>query len=311
MDKAIVLLQEAEREIKIDGRPTVNMAASLVNAAQVALQDATEVSEVKDIRDKLDGIGTYLERQKVEQVQSNLVTAQRMRTERVLGVMIPEKFPQGKHSPLTLKGEEISYFQSHRWQRAASIDEQDFEIYVQDQISKNEELTTSGLLNYFAMISDDSYEWYTPAKYIAAAREVLGGIDLDPASCQEANKVVKAGKYYTIEDDGLRHDWIGRVFLNPPYEVPTVAHFTAKLAREYESGFVDCGICLVNNATDAIWFHKLLGYPVCFPVGRVKFTKPGGEAGGPRQGQAFFYLGEDVEKFSKVFSAFGVVLKRV
>jgi hypothetical protein len=46
-------------------------------------------------------------------------------------------------------------------------------------------------------------EWYTPQKYLDAAREVFGSvIDLDPASNDEAQKNVKAGKFYSKEDDG-------------------------------------------------------------------------------------------------------------
>lgn len=46
-------------------------------------------------------------------------------------------------------------------------------------------------------------EWYTPPWCLALVREVLGTIDLDPASCEAAQRTVQASQYYTIHDNGL------------------------------------------------------------------------------------------------------------
>jgi phage N-6-adenine-methyltransferase len=187
-----------------------------------------------------------------------------------------------------------------------------FDSYQDDCVEKRVIPTPFGLVGFASGIhvSEDSYEWYTPKPYVEAVRKVMGSIDLDPASCDEAQKNVKAKEYYTEEDDGLAQSWSGCVFLNPPYNMPVVQQFVDRTIQEYEEGKITSAVVLVNNATDAGWFHRLLAYPVCLTQGRVKFTKPGGEAGGPRQGQAFFYLGEDVDKFYEVFSNFGVVLTR-
>jgi hypothetical protein len=71
-------------------------------------------------------------------------------------------------------------------------------------------------------------ESYTPAKYIESARQVLGQIDLDPASNELAQQVVKAAQWYGEADNGLLKDWHGTVFLNPPYSWPDVANFIAQ-----------------------------------------------------------------------------------
>ena len=201
-----------------------------------------------------------------------------------------------------------------QWERRkkllAAID--NIDAYQDDCIQKWMIPTGHGLVGFGSKvhISDDSYEWYTPIRYIEAARKVLGNIDLDPASCGVANRVVKAVKYYTEEENGLTQAWQGNVFLNPPYNMPLVEQFTTKAIGEYEGGRVDAAIVLVNNATDTGWFHALLAYPMCFPRGRVSYWTEGGSNLGARQGQAFFYLGDDVNKFGQVFSNFGAVLKR-
>jgi ParB family transcriptional regulator, chromosome partitioning protein len=152
-------------------------------------------------------------------------------------------------------------------------------------------------------------EWYTPEEYIEAARKVLGSIDLDPASNAAAQEVVKAASYFTKDDDGLEREWLGRVFVNPPYSYPLIEKFVTKLYDEFHDGRVTDAIILVNNCTDTRWFHLLLSkFPACFTRGRVQFWRPGQDRFATRQGQAFFYLGNNPESFCEVFSEHGVVV---
>lgn len=154
-------------------------------------------------------------------------------------------------------------------------------------------------------------EWYTPAPVLAAARKVLDNIDLDPASCEIANEVVKADEYYDIEDDGLSLPWAGRIWLNPPYAGDLIGRFVAKLIAHIGTDEVTEAIVLVNNATETAWFQDLAGYAtaVCFPKGRIRYWNPDREdALSPLQGQAIVYIGPRAYRFRSEFLTFGVVL---
>lgn len=153
-------------------------------------------------------------------------------------------------------------------------------------------------------------EWYTPKEYIEAARTVLGNIELDPASSGEADAVVRARRYYTIESDGLSQEWSGHVWMNPPYASDLVGKFTKKLCRHYDANDVPSAVVLVNNATETVWFQELASRAsaICFPERRVKFWGPGGGTGAPLQGQAVIYLGSNVAVFRDRFGRFGLIL---
>lgn len=153
-------------------------------------------------------------------------------------------------------------------------------------------------------------EWYTPPEYIEAARLVLGDIDLDPASSDTANTVVKAAQIFTSSESGLEQQWDGRVWMNPPYAQPLVTQFCEKLADSVRAETVSAAVVLVNNATETQWFRALadVASAICFPTGRVRFWNPSKESATPLQGQAVIYVGDQLDAFSQAFGSFGFVV---
>lgn len=165
-----------------------------------------------------------------------------------------------------------------------------------------------------ANYSSESVEWYTPAKYVESARKVMGAIDLDPASNDLANRTVQAAQIFTAADDGLCHDWHGRVFMNPPYgrseKYGSLAGmFCIYCIQQYDKGNVEAAIILVNSLHSQQWQRDLFRFPVCLVDHRIQFVSGDGEKNkNPTMQNMFVYLGHDVRTFALEFSAHGYVM---
>ena len=185
---------------------------------------------------------------------------------------------------------------------------------IAEQNEPAKEVMREAVKNAHVANNSGNNEWYTPGKYIELARQVMGGIDTDPATSEIANRTVKAEKIFTAEDDGRNQVWSGRVWMNPPYAQPLMGDFAEAVSAKFESGEIEQACILVNNATETKWFQRMLeaSSAVCFPKSRIKFLDPEGNASGaPLQGQAIVYMGENVDSFKDQFSSEGVVLTNV
>jgi phage N-6-adenine-methyltransferase len=153
-------------------------------------------------------------------------------------------------------------------------------------------------------------ERYTPKKYVDSARQVMGGIDLDPATNCHAQKVIKAKRFYSKDDDGLSKKWKGRVWLNPPYTVRVIDRFVEKLLGHIEGGDVSQAVLLTNNNTDTEWWQSGAdaAAAICFTKGRIAFYDKSGETTAPTNGQTFFYFGRRGKAFAAAFVKHGLIL---
>jgi len=154
------------------------------------------------------------------------------------------------------------------------------------------------------LTSSKSDEHNTPEFLATATRMIMGGIDLDPMSNEVANKTIRAYQIYTKADDGLHHDWHGRIWLNPPFSLADEA--VKKLIAEYESGQVFEAILLLKSAPDTKRHQSLFPYPFCDLNGRIKFEAEGNKQSAPFA-TVLFYFGSNFLRFRQIMSDYGRV----
>lgn len=106
-------------------------------------------------------------------------------------------------------------------------------------------------------------EWLTPPSILDA----LGRFDLDP--CAPINRPWETAEVCLTElDDGLRAEWQGRVWCNPPFDRRQRPLWMKKMAEHHD------GIMLIPAATETKAFDKYvwkMADAVCFVKGRPHF----------------------------------------
>lgn len=153
---------------------------------------------------------------------------------------------------------------------------------------------------------DASDGWYTPPWLIEKARFVLGAIDLDPATCEAAQAIVRAEHYYTEHENGLIQPWHDRMWINPPYSASTA--WVRRAIREYQAGTISAALVLTNSYTETGWWQDLATVATMLLFrGRLEFWHPLKRATRNRTGQTLAYLGPDRDRFVAAFQSLGII----
>ncbi|MBF2067446.1 MAG: hypothetical protein IGS39_23970 [Calothrix sp. C42_A2020_038] len=158
---------------------------------------------------------------------------------------------------------------------------------------------------YYATSSTYFDEGCTPPNIIELVLRVLGQIDLDP--CAEGDKKITARLHYTLQDDGLQHNWYGRLFINPPFSCP--GKWIVKLQNEFLSGRVQEAIALLPTVTDTDWLNSALKtQPICFLKERIKFLDASYQPNlSAPHSYCLVYWGNNQHQFQEVFEEYGIV----
>jgi len=149
-------------------------------------------------------------------------------------------------------------------------------------------------------------EYYTPLEIVAAARNAMAGIDLDPASSEIANLRIKAKSFFSMEDDGMSKTWVGKVWLNHPFGKISTPLWMEKLVSERVN--YECACSISFAATSEKWFRPLLKFPQCFIYGRTNYFLPDGtQKMGASKGSVVTYVGNHPERFYSAFKHLGEI----
>ena len=175
-----------------------------------------------------------------------------------------------------------------------------------------------------------SIEWYTPAAEIKLVHRVFDGPpELDPMSCEVANRIVGAQRFFDKDTDGLAQPWRARtLYINPVTGLTKPAWH--KLCEHFEAGDFDVAIWAMFSVQQ---FQTLQNgdddlppppftpseFPFCVPSSRTNWLRGDPSqltmfgpqaAGNPRNGTAFILIdrvGTYTERFVEAFSTLGAV----
>ena len=84
-------------------------------------------------------------------------------------------------------------------------------------------------------------------------------------------QLAKCKKFYTLEQDGLRQEWIGVCWMSPPYGNGALPQWVRKAYEAAKNGAVV--VALLPMFTDTAWFHDYASHATIELLkGRLQFT---------------------------------------
>ena len=288
-------------------------AIEKLSQAEKWLAEAKSLDDIQEIHDIAIAAEAYARAHRLGLEAENHAMEVRLLAARRMGELIlPEKpGPKINNSPELREISDVSSQRLSEFRKLAEIPMPEFKEKIEMAKAREEKIS----YNKFFKNESITTKWtrdpesYTPEQYIESVRQVMGSIDVDPASNDFANQKIKASLYYSVESNGLDKPWHGNVFLNPPYKQPEIKLFVEKLIQEIQAERTKQAILLTNNNTDTQWFSNAAKAStlICFTLGRINFYKPDNTITQPTNGQAFFYFGANFQKFIKEFSKFGLI----
>ena len=100
--------------------------------------------------------------------------------------------------------------------------------------------------------------WSTPPEILEKLYRVVGGpFSMDPCSPSSNRRgaTVRARVHLSLRENGLAHDWPGKVYVNPPYG-RGLAMWTSKCRTSVEHGSAELVIALLPARSDTAWWHR-------------------------------------------------------
>jgi len=114
--------------------------------------------------------------------------------------------------------------------------------------------------------SSATCEWATPQELFD---RLNAQYHFETDVCATAENA-KCGKFYTKEQDGLKQDWGGVCWMNPPYG-KEIGKWMEKAYTESRTAGATV-VCLVPARTDTTWWHDYaMKGNIQFLRGRLKF----------------------------------------
>jgi N6-adenosine-specific RNA methylase IME4 len=171
------------------------------DTARQALAQAATLDEVAELRTQAELMRGYYRQRKESAEMQNMCAEIKLRCERKLGELLKDIIPHQGGRPqkrshdesVSLQDLDIDHNQSSRWQRIASVPDDEWERFIAETKAKEQELTSAGALRL--------------AKQLKTEEQKRKIFDVEPETCVVADleKLVADGRKF------------GTIYIDPPW----------------------------------------------------------------------------------------------